>query len=214
MPIWEVDPARPHRGPDRVPARLLDRAPAAHRAFPRHLHARQDVRGADPARRHPGHLQRLLRQADAHRAGAALRSSARAASCSASSGVPAGRRDRRGAARLHQGRAVRDADAHRRHAHRRRHRAARSSTACSSPCATTDAMDYPPCARLQDRPVPVPGADPRRVALGRDHRRRHAARHRQALGGGVLVLPRHADHGRRLRLRPLQELVDPASPTT
>ena len=36
-----------------------------------------------------------------------------------------------------------------------------------------------------------------------------AARDRQALGRRVLVLPRHADHGRRLRLRPLQELVDP-----
>ena len=32
----------------------------------------------------------------------------------------------------------------------------------------------------------------------------------QAVGGGILVLPRHADHGGRLRLRPLQELVDPA----
>ena len=33
----------------------------------------------------------------------------------------------------------------------------------------------------------------------------HAARRRQALGRGVLVLPRDADHGRRLRLRSLQE---------
>ena len=67
----------------------------------------------------------------------------------------------------------------------------------------TDAMDYPASARLQDRPFPVPRHDPRRIALGRHHRRRHAARHRQALGGGVLVLPRHADDGRRIHLRPL-----------
>ena len=53
--------------------------------------------------------------------------------------------------------------------------------------------------------VPVPRDDPRRVALRRDHRRRDAARRRQALGRGVLVLARDADHGRRLRLRSLQE---------
>ena len=46
---------------------------------------------------------------------------------------------------------------------------------------------------------------PGRVALGRHHRVRHAARRRPALGGGILVLARDADHGRRLRLRPLQE---------
>ena len=48
---------------------------------------------------------------------------------------------------------------------------------------------------LVDRAGAVPGDDPRRVALGRDHRVGHAARRRQALGGGVLVLPRDADHG-------------------
>ena len=68
-----------------------------------------------------------------------------------------------------------------------------------------DVMDFPLSLCLEDRPVPVPGDDPRHVALRRDHRRRAAAGRRQALGGGVLVLPRHADHGRRLRLRPLQE---------
>ena len=55
------------------------------------------------------------------------------------------------------------------------------------------------------RPGAVRVDDPRRVALGRDHRGRHAARRRQALGGGILVLAGDADHGRRLRLRPLQE---------
>ena len=34
---------------------------------------------------------------------------------------------------------------------------------------------------------------------------RHAAGRRPPLGGGILVLARDADHGRRLRLRPLQE---------
>ena len=46
--------------------------------------------------------------------------------------------------------------------------------------------------------------DARRVALGRDHRRRHAARRRPPLRRRVLVLARDADHGRRLRLRSLQ----------
>ena len=51
--------------------------------------------------------------------------------------------------------------------------------------------------------------DSRRVALGRDHLSGDAARRRQALGRRVLVLARDADHGRRVRLRPLQE---PRSP--
>ena len=55
------------------------------------------------------------------------------------------------------------------------------------------------------RPGAVRLDDPGRVALGRDHRRRHAARRRPALGRGVLVLARDADHGRRVRLRSLQE---------
>ena len=40
---------------------------------------------------------------------------------------------------------------------------------------------------------------------GRDHRVGDAARRRPARGGGILVLARHADHGRRVRLRSLQE---------
>ena len=72
-----------------------------------------------------------------------------------------------------------------------------------------DAMDLPIPTALGDRPLPVPGHDAGRVALGLQHRRRAAARGGQALGDGVLVLPRHADHGRRLRLRPLQELRPP-----
>ena len=46
--------------------------------------------------------------------------------------------------------------------------------------------------------------DSRRVALGRDDRRGHAARRRPPRRRGILVLARHADHGRRLRLRSLQ----------
>ena len=50
--------------------------------------------------------------------------------------------------------------------------------------------------------------------VGHDHRVRHAARRRQALGGRVLVLPRDPDHGRRLRLRSLQEPFADDAPTT
>jgi undecaprenyl-diphosphatase len=38
------------------------------------------------------------------------------------------------------------------------------------------------------------------VTLRRHHRVGHAVRRRPALGGRILVLPRHAHHGRRLRL--------------
>ena len=51
-----------------------------------------------------------------------------------------------------------------------------------------------------DRHRAVPGDDPRRVALRRSIVGGDAARRRQALGGGVLVLPGDPDHGRRLRL--------------
>ncbi len=46
--------------------------------------------------------------------------------------------------------------------------------------------------------------DSRRVALRRDHRRRHADGRRAPCGGGVFVLAGDADHDRRLRLRSLQ----------
>ena len=55
------------------------------------------------------------------------------------------------------------------------------------------------------RPDPVHIDDSRRIALGRDHRRRDAARRRSPRVGGIFVLPRDADHGRGLRLRGLQE---------
>ena len=56
-----------------------------------------------------------------------------------------------------------------------------------------------------DRRCAVPCDDSRRVALRRQHRGGDAVRLRQARGGGVFVLPGDPDHGRRLRLRFLQE---------
>ena len=83
---------------------------------------------------------------------------------------------------------VHDADRRRRRAARRRQDAARAAL---SRCHGLLAPDGA-CDRLRA----VPGHDPRRIALGLEHRRRAAAGRRQALGDRVLVLPRHADHGR------------------
>ena len=58
-------------------------------------------------------------------------------------------------------------------------------------------------SRHRRDPVPVHGAWG--VARRRHHRRRHAVRRRQARGDGILVLAGDADHGRRLRVRSLQE---------
>ena len=68
----------------------------------------------------------------------------------------------------------------------------------------TDATTFTLPMYFIDRLHAVRVDDPRRVALRRDHRRRHAARRRPPLGRRVLVLARDADHGRRLRLRSLQ----------
>jgi undecaprenyl-diphosphatase len=70
----------------------------------------------------------------------------------------------------------------------------------------TDVTEYPLGLCLQDRPVPVPGDDPGHVTVRLDDRRRAADGNGQALGGGVFVLSRHADHGRRVHARSLQEL--------
>ena len=51
-----------------------------------------------------------------------------------------------------------------------------------------------------DRRCAVPCDDSGRVAFGREHRRGDAVGRRQARGGGVFLLPRDPDHGRRLRL--------------
>ena len=63
-----------------------------------------------------------------------------------------------------------------------------------------DATKFPLLMYLWIGVRAVPGDDPRRVALRRQHRRGDAARRRQARGGGVLVLPGDPDHGRRVRL--------------
>ena len=210
MPSWtdqtivERAPARPDRGSDRVHSGLLDRPHAAGRPFPRLQVDRQHLRGADPARRDPGDPSVYFAPAVADRRSTCRR--------------PATRRFVVGILLAFLPAAVIGALAH----------DFIKTVLFETPmliCIVlivggvvllavdrmplkpryTDVMDYPLSLCLQDRPVPVPGDDPGHLALGRDHRRRAADGHRQALGGGILVLPRHADHGRRLRLRPLQE---------
>ena len=108
------------------------------------------------------------------------------------------------AAFLHQGRAVQPVD-RLRLADRRRRRAAVGRQAAASPGASR--RDRVPAADLSlYRAVPVPRHDPGRVALRRHDRVGDAARRRQARGGGVLVLPRDAHDGGRVRLRPVEEL--------
>ena len=210
MPTLASDPARPDRGPDRVHSRLLHRPSAACRPFPGLRLARQDLRGADPARRHPGHPHRLLRQA------AALLLD-----------LPRDPRTRRFVLAVLVAflpAAVIGAAAHKfikavlfespwldlHHVDRRRRGAAgRRQDAARSRAITTSWTIR--CRSRSRSASPVPRHDPRRVALGRHHRRRAAARRRQALGDRVLVLPRHADHGRRVRLRSLQELGEPGA---
>ncbi len=51
--------------------------------------------------------------------------------------------------------------------------------------------------RPEDRLCPVPGDDPRHLAVRRDHHRRPAVRPFAQGGHRVLVLPGDADHGRR-----------------
>ena len=68
-----------------------------------------------------------------------------------------------------------------------------------------DATQFPLGTVSHHRARAMPGDGPGRVALGNHDRVGDAARRRQALGGGILVLPRDPDHGRRVRLRSLQE---------
>ena len=63
-----------------------------------------------------------------------------------------------------------------------------------------DATKFPLPMYLCDRICAMPRDDPRRVTLRRQHRRGDAAWCRQARGGGILVLPRDPDHGRRVCL--------------
>ncbi len=70
-------------------------------------------------------------------------------------------------------------------------------------------LRFHPADGLQDRHLPVPRHDPRRVALGRHHRGRDADGRRQALGHRILLLPGDADHGGRLRQGPARQLQIP-----
>jgi len=62
-------------------------------------------------------------------------------------------------------------------------------------CLDLHAHDVP-----EDRALPVPCDDSRRLALGCHDCRRDAVRRFQARCGRILVLPRHAHHGRGLHL--------------
>ena len=100
---------------------------------------------------------------------------------------------------VHQERAVRDADGDLRDADHRRHRAAvRGPDEVEAAVYRRHAV---PAARWRSRSASASARDDPGVSrsgativgamlLGADKRS----------GGGVLVLPRHADHGRRLRL--------------
>ena len=144
MPIWEVILLGLIEGvTEFLPVSstghlLLDRA------LSRRLLAGQDVRGLDPARRHPGDLERLRRQADAHRLGAALRSPRAPLRLGILLAFLPAAVHRRGGPRLHQAGAVRDADAHLDHARSSAASFCWRSTACTLDVHYDDVMDYPP----------------------------------------------------------------------
>ena len=106
--------------------------------------------------------------------------------------------------RLHQGLSVQPLGGLL-HADRGRRACCCGSTSSTSSRVHHDAIDISAADVSDHRLCAVHRDDPGRVALRRHHRRRDAARRRQARGGGILVLPGDPDHGRRVRLRPLQE---------
>ncbi len=209
MPIWEVILLGLIEGVTEFLPVSSTGPPALDRALSRRLLARQDVRGADPARRHPGDPERL-------------RGQAHAASPWRFPTIARARRFVLGILLAFLPAAVIGAAAH----------DFIKGVLFESPMLISimlvvggiillaidrmplavrydDVMDYPPSLSFKIGFFQCLAHGARRVALGRDHRRRHADGHRQALGGRVLLLPRHADDDRRLRLRSLQELVDP-----
>ena len=199
------DPARLHRRADRVPPRIVHRTSPAGGAFPRLFLAGPDLPGADPAGCYPGDPVRLLCEAPANTHRPAARCARAPVRAGRACRIPPGRGDRLRRAQVHQGAhggaalgGLRLAD------RRRRDPARRGQTAPAPTLPRRDGLSDP--SRVHHRALPGDGHDPGGVALGRHHRRSAAVGYRQALGHGVLLLPRHADHGRGLRLRPLQEL--------
>ena len=186
-------------------AGVVDRAPAAGAALLRlrRRGIRQHLRGADPVRRDPGAAVDLFRPAVGlavgmftDRGGAALRDRH-------PDRVPARRRGRRAAARLHQDGAVQSVDRVRL-ADRRRPRAGVGRQPRSQAALPRRARRSR-CRCISSSACSSARHDPGRVALGRDDRVGHAARRRPARRRRVLVLARDADDGGRLRVRPLQE---------
>ena len=161
-------PPRGARGADRVHPGLLDRPHPARRPFPRLPLDRQGLRGADPARRDPRDPVGLRRPAARARRAPLPTDPARPPLRRRRCCSPSCRRWCVGvlAARLHQDRALRDPGADRGHADPRRHRAALGRPAARA--AALPRRDGLPAADgLQDRPLPVPGAGPGRLALRR-----------------------------------------------
>ena len=89
------------------------------------------------------------------------------------------------------------------HRRRRDHSSGRTKKSFSHGWKTAQIDDL--ARRAEGRLRAVLRADPRHLALGRDHHRRHAVRPVAPGGDRVLVLPRGADADRGGRLRPVEE---------
>ena len=134
--------------------------PPAGRPFPRLRIDRQDLRGPDPARRHPGHPQRLCRALWQIALDLPQRSGRRGASSSACSSPSCRRRSSARAATTSSRRCCSNRRARLHHADRRRRRAARRSTGWTSSRATRHPGRLPAAAVSADRPLPVPAMIP------------------------------------------------------
>ncbi len=191
---------RPYRGPHRIPARLLDRAPPRHRAPHEPLQGRLGgLHDRHPVRRHPFGRRRLL--------GQVLGCAHRIADQQASPPLrpqhhprlSALRHPRRRAHQDHQrlpsrslARASGDRDLVDRrwtdHSRVRAHRAEAQVPRRRQPSL----LEVHP-----DRVLPVPRHAARRLALRRDDPRRRTLRGRAQSGRRLHVLPRGADDARR-----------------